>query len=127
MRTFKAYALSLLFGIALLAQQTFPTITTYTLTEKDCDPLSMIMLFRPQGFVCKPSVNVVIAGMGPEVTGYDAEIVLQHGKEDPITFRVFIAAVSGEAHWNIAGSDYKVLRVTAAPQGATQPPTTVIF
>lgn len=118
------YLIALVLSLGVAVGQQHPTISAYTLTEADCNPLSMLMLFRPTGFVCKPSVNVVINGLGPEVTGYDVEIVL-HGAPSPM--RVYLPVFNGTAEWHLDGNTSKVDRVSVIPQSAASPAITQVF
>ena len=119
----------LLVSIGAFAQST-PMISAYTLTDADCAPLSMLMLFRPQGFVCKPSVNVVVDSTDYTATSYILDIVLQHASNDPqkmMVLRVIVPVMLGQALWTLEGNSYRVARVTATPQVAGQPGVTAVF
>jgi hypothetical protein len=121
------YIIASLLTLTAAFAQSFPTINAYTLTEADCSPLSPLMLFRPPGFVCKPSANVVIAGMGAEVTSYDVRIMLQRQDGWVEYISVILPVANGEAHWTQEGIGKKVTWVSVQPQSPTQPPTTAVF
>lgn len=116
----KILFLSLFLAGAAFAQT---TIATFTLTKADCSPTSMTMLFRPQGFVCVPSTTVLVTG-GAEA--YQVEVEFMHANGQWATERTFIKVDEfGQAKWISYEEGIKVRKVTAVPQSAGVPVTTI--
>jgi hypothetical protein len=120
--TMKQLFLSTLLTCAAFAQS--PQISTYTLTAQDCNPLSMLMLFRPQGFTCTPSTTVLITGSGEL---YEVEIEYRVKDGTPVTEHTFLRSESGEAKWRTLLEGVKVLKVTATPLTKNPVPLVSVF
>lgn len=108
-------SLSLVLLCSSLSAQTQPEITTYSLTTVDCDPIhSMLMLVRPQGFVCIPGSYIIITAQAP-VTIYDAVIQFQRANGTVAQEHTLLRVESGQAHWSIYETGVRILSVTAVP------------
>lgn len=119
--------MKILLSFIFLASASFAqtAITTYTLTEQDCSPMSPLMLFRPPGFVCVPSTTILVTG-GAE--GYEVEVQYQRSGGVIATEKAFIRADQfQQATWVTYEKGVKILRVTAMPFHQGTLPTTVVF
>jgi len=116
----KPLILALFMAGAAIAQT---NITTFSLTKDDCSPKSMLMLFRPPGFVCAVSTTVLITG---DASAYEVEIEFKRASGIISTERTFLKANEyKEAKWVIYEDGVKVLRVSAIPHFPANPETRI--